>query len=79
MVSSIAARNASSDPMSLTATWGVELACVVLVMCGLAPDADRENYGRAEAEHPKMTRFRRTYRNQQVPTTARPAAASPAS
>src|SRR5581483_186425 len=27
MVSSIAARNASSDPMSLTATLGVELAC----------------------------------------------------
>jgi hypothetical protein len=26
--------------------------------------------------HPRMTRFRRTYRNQQVPTTARPAAAS---
>jgi hypothetical protein len=42
MVSSIAARNASSDPMSLTATLGVELACVLLVMCGLAPDADRE-------------------------------------
>src|SRR5580700_6679879 len=41
MVSSIAARNASSDPMSLTATLGVELACVLLVMCGLAPDADR--------------------------------------
>src|SRR5579862_317797 len=32
MVSSIAARNASSDPMSLTATLGVELACVLLVM-----------------------------------------------
>jgi hypothetical protein len=28
--------------MSLTATLGVELACVLLVMCGLAPDADRE-------------------------------------
>jgi hypothetical protein len=42
MVSSIAARNASSDPMSLTATLGVELACVLLVMCRLAPDADRE-------------------------------------
>jgi hypothetical protein len=27
--------------MSLTATLGVELACVLLVMCGLAPDADR--------------------------------------
>jgi hypothetical protein len=26
----------------LTATLGVELACVLLVMCGLAPDADRE-------------------------------------
>src|SRR3954451_13144700 len=32
MVSSIAARNASSDPMSLTATLGVELACVLLVI-----------------------------------------------
>src|SRR5271169_1910908 len=53
MVSSIAARNASSDPMSLTATLGVELACVVLVMCGLAPDADRENYGRAENRAPQ--------------------------
>src|SRR5580700_1904407 len=41
MVRSIAARNASSDPMSLTATLGVEVACVLLVMCGLAPDADR--------------------------------------
>src|SRR4029079_18836888 len=47
MVSSIAARNAASDPMSLTATLGVELACVLLVMCGLAPDADRERCGRA--------------------------------
>src|ERR1700745_2129255 len=42
MVSPIAARNASSDPMSLTATLGVELACVLLVICGWAPDADRE-------------------------------------
>src|SRR5215469_5820922 len=41
MVWSIAARNSSSDPMSLTATLGVEVACVLLVMCGLAPDADR--------------------------------------
>src|ERR1035438_2390656 len=40
MVSSIAARKASCDPMSLTATWGVGLACVLLVMCWLAP-ADR--------------------------------------
>src|SRR5271155_283982 len=47
MVSSIAARNASSDPMSLTATLGVELACVLLVMCGLAPDADRGSFGHA--------------------------------
>src|SRR6266851_1530958 len=47
MVSSIAARNASSDPMSLTATLGVELACVLLVMCGLAPDADRIGMVRA--------------------------------
>jgi hypothetical protein len=47
MVSSIAARNSYSDPMSLTATLGVELACVLLVMCGLAPDADREGYGHA--------------------------------
>src|ERR1700743_1150845 len=46
IVSSIAARNASSDPMSLTATLGVvELACVLLVMCRLAPDADRESCG----------------------------------
>src|ERR1700733_15731070 len=41
MVRSIAARKSSSDPMSLTATLGVEVACVLLVMCGLAPDADR--------------------------------------
>src|SRR6185437_4783605 len=41
MVSSIAARNASSDPMSLTATLGVEVACVLLVMSWWAPDADR--------------------------------------
>src|SRR5271169_970308 len=47
IVSSIAARNASSDPMSLTATLGVEWACVLLVMCGLAPDADRESDGYA--------------------------------
>jgi hypothetical protein len=33
--------------MSLTATLGVELACVLLVMCGLAPDADRESDGYA--------------------------------
>jgi hypothetical protein len=37
MVSSIAARNASSDPMSLTATLGVGVASVLLVMWGLAP------------------------------------------
>src|SRR5882672_5374630 len=41
MVSSIAARNASSDPMSLTATLGVEVACVLLVISWWAPDADR--------------------------------------
>src|SRR5580704_1399802 len=42
MVSSIAARKASSEPMSLTATWGVEVACVLLVvMCEWAPDTDR--------------------------------------
>src|ERR1700744_3934303 len=53
MVSSIAARNASSDPMSLTATLGVEVACV-LVMCGLAPDADREKlWARRKTVHPK--------------------------
>src|SRR6266571_4195092 len=40
MVSSIAARKASSDPMSLTATWGVEVASVLLVMWWLAPDTD---------------------------------------
>ena len=73
MVSSIAARNASSDPMSLTATLGVELACVLLVMCGLAPDADREVLDTPQTVHLTMTR--RTYRNQHGPTTARPAAA----
>src|SRR5487761_1148720 len=41
MVRSIAARNASSDPMSLTATLGVWVACVLLVMSWWAPDADR--------------------------------------
>src|SRR5690625_5260830 len=40
MVSSIAARKASSDPMSLTATWGVEVTSVLLVMCGWTPDTD---------------------------------------
>src|SRR5260370_41487152 len=53
MVSSIAARNASSDPMSLTATLGVEWACVLLVMCRLAPDADRESYGHAGNRAPQ--------------------------
>src|ERR1039457_419658 len=37
MVSSIAARKSSSDPMSLTATLGVGWTCVLLVMCRLAP------------------------------------------
>src|SRR5699024_7839963 len=41
MVSSIAARKASSDPMSSTATWGVEVASVLLVMCGWTQDTDR--------------------------------------
>src|SRR5437868_11474937 len=42
MVSSIAARKASSEPMSLTATCGVlGVASVLLVMCGIAPNADR--------------------------------------
>src|SRR5580700_7229744 len=68
MVSSIAARNASSDPMSLTATLGVELACVLLVMCGLAPDADRERFD-------GMRQYPRTCQNQRGPATARPAAA----
>src|SRR5579863_3313073 len=53
MVSSIAARNASSDPMSLTATLGVELACVLLVMCRLAPDADRGISGHARRRAPQ--------------------------
>src|SRR5579859_7793509 len=44
MVSSIAARKASCDPMSLTATLGVGVACVLLVMCGLAP-ADKCSWG----------------------------------
>src|SRR5579871_5279319 len=75
MVSSIAARNASSDPMSLTATLGVELACVLLVMCGLAPDTDREScWDAPHIMHPNDV-TRRTYRNQHGPTTARPAAA----
>src|SRR3977135_1807288 len=56
MVSSIAARNASSDPMSLTATWGAAWACVLLVMCGLAPDADRESCGHA-GNPCRVTRF----------------------
>src|SRR5215469_7139855 len=38
MVSSIAARKASSEPMSLTATLGVEVASVLLVMCRWTPD-----------------------------------------
>src|ERR1035441_9802670 len=43
MVSSIAARKASSEPMSLTATLGVEWASVLLVvMCRWAPDTDRD-------------------------------------
>src|SRR5260370_28012187 len=41
MVSSIAARKASSEPMSLTATLGVEGASVLLVMCRWTPDTDR--------------------------------------
>src|ERR1700680_4437924 len=44
MVRSIAARNASSDPMSLTATLGVEVACVLLVISWWAPDADRDEW-----------------------------------
>src|SRR6185437_6219209 len=44
MVRSIAARNSSSDPMSLTATLGVEVACVLLVISWWAPDADRNEY-----------------------------------
>src|SRR5215469_3230773 len=48
MVRSMAARNSSSDPMSLTATLGVEVACVLLVISGLAPDADRIGMWRTE-------------------------------
>src|ERR1700722_16347495 len=44
MVRSIAARNSSSDPMSLIATWGVEVVCVLLVMSEWAPDADRNEW-----------------------------------
>src|SRR3974377_567069 len=52
MVSSIAARKASSDPMSLTATLGVGLASVLLVMCRLTP-ADRIDGMRPRhARHP---------------------------
>src|SRR5688572_8567526 len=53
MVSSIAARNSSSLPMSLTATWGVRASAVLLVMkgglrCGLVVDADKEEDDAAE-------------------------------
>src|SRR5216683_1403571 len=49
MVSSIAARKASSEPMSLTATLGIEVASVLLVvMCRWAPDTDRK---RADERH----------------------------
>src|SRR5258708_29981411 len=42
MVSSMAARKASSEPMSLIATLGVEVASVLLVMCRWTPDTDRD-------------------------------------
>src|ERR1700683_3654844 len=45
MVSSIAARKASSEPMSLIATLGVEVAAVLLVMCRWTPDTDRDGFG----------------------------------
>src|SRR5271166_1000584 len=66
MVSSIAARNASSDPMSLTATLGVELACVLLVMCGLAPDADRESLDTPQNRAPQNDQ-----KSQDLPEPAR--------
>src|SRR5580700_5190848 len=44
MVSSMAARKASSEPMSLTATLGVEVASVLLVMCRWTPDTDRDGF-----------------------------------
>ncbi|GAA2732019.1 hypothetical protein GCM10010439_48790 [Actinocorallia aurantiaca] len=47
MVRSIAARKSSAEPMSLTATCGVvEVASVLLVMCGLAPDTDMSRSSR---------------------------------
>src|SRR5258708_16413266 len=54
IVKSIAARNSSSEPMSLTATWGlVEVACVLLVvMCKWAPDTDRVRFGLRDALNP---------------------------
>src|SRR6266568_4056153 len=52
MVSSIAARKASSEPMSLTATLGVEVASVLLVvMCRWTPDTDRK---RADVRHAQL-------------------------
>src|SRR3954451_25027376 len=58
MVSSIAARKASSDPMSLTATCGVvEVASVLLVMCRLAPVRTWKSYGLcAEGRYPPCRR-----------------------
>src|SRR5215469_18134187 len=53
MVSSIAARKASCDPMSLTATLGVGLACVLLVMWGLAP-ADKMLLGALNRQPPRL-------------------------
>src|SRR5690349_24221476 len=64
MVSSIAARKASSDPMSLTATCGVlEVASVLLVMCGMAPDTDMRSCLRcAEGQLSSLPRYRRRER-----------------
>src|SRR4029077_14895570 len=72
MVSSIAARNASSDPMSLTATLGVEVACVLLVISWWAPDADRDECGaqRTQAVNARDLPDRLT-------ATARPAVSQP--
>jgi hypothetical protein len=55
MVSSIAARNASSDPMSSTATLGaLEVASMLLVMWAVAPvDGCRDDLGAPAGPSPR--------------------------
>src|SRR5882724_12146406 len=50
MVSSIAARNSSSEPMSLMATWGVRTVSVLLVMGKGAPGTDMGSTHAAEPD-----------------------------